>query len=245
MARSDTPGIARKPDFCINSCPLAARGNGFVADHVGRSPKLAFLQATPTKADALARKPLTSYGGLFYYTVLGPLGLTLDDIIFSHVLRCDNWVYPTERNRKISEVACRQFDTVARSASGAPTVATGLRQWDPNLFVLTFNLNDAMNLEAYRALLEADIAKAARFARQGYRPLVVMGKEPMELLAPWAAKAGGGVKRHRGDWWEGELPYLIDSAPTVRYNKDLVAVETIVAPKKRRKPSPKQMSLFE
>ena len=235
-----TPGVGQKPDYCYNSCPLSRKGTGFVADHVGRSPLLAFIFPSPTKMDTLSRKPLSSYSGLFWYTVLKPLGLTMDNIIVSHVLRCNNWRYPVAAERKCSELACRAYDTVSRDLTGLPTVATGLRTWDPNWFVLTYDMSDARTLEAYQALFMADVAKALRFARSGFRPCVLAGGEPMELYAPWLTGTGG-LRKHRGDWWEGSLPYEATAPPVLTYNTKLVTIDKAPA---RKKPAPVQGSLF-
>lgn len=243
------PGMMPKPDYCHNNCPLAKTSNGFVADWVGSAPVIAFMFSTPTKGDVLARKPLTSYGGLLYYTVLKPHGLTLDNVIVSHVLRCDTWkspkfTYPVGYTRTRAELTCRGFDSVSRDSKGLPTVATGLKSWEPNWFGVTYSLSDARTLEAYQALFMADVEKALRFAKAGFRPLLLAGLEPMEVFAPWFAQTGG-VKYHRGDWWEGVLAY---TPPTVDVAFDkaekLVNIELPGKPKKALAPTV-QAGLFD
>lgn len=245
MARAiNLPGAAPKPDFCNSNCPVSQWGNGFVSDHVGRSPKLAFIQPGPTAADAMSRKPMTSYKGLFYYAVLKPNGLTWDDVILSHCLRCyysgPGGRYPVGRSRSLAELSCRSFDSVSRDTLGLPNVATGLRQWNPNLFFITYDMNDARTLEAYQSWVIEDTAKAVRFAERGYRPLVAMGLESMELIAPWLAGTGG-LRKHRGDWFEGTLPWGA-ATPRPTFNKALVPAQDII-PVKRPEPA-KQLELF-
>lgn len=240
-----------RPDTCF-TCPLGRISNGYVADHYGRDPKIAFINATPTRADALAGKPMTSYKGSFFHVVLRPYGLTWDNVIISSVLRCSYWgkgsSYPIGRERTLAERTCRTYDGVSRDALGLPNVPKGLLTWNPNRFVLTYDFKDARTLEAYEALLRADVAKAMRFVESGHRPLLVQGKEPMELLAPWLI-GQGGLKAHRGDWWEGSLPWGAGAATPrlVTLEKPLIAVDMLAslpAPKKKA-PEARQMGLFE
>jgi hypothetical protein len=241
------PGVMAKPDYCHNGCPLAKTTNGFVADLVGSNPVIAFMFGTPTKGDVLARKPLTSYGGLLYHTVLKPHRLTLDNVIVSHVLRCDTWkspnyTYPTGYSRTRAELVCRGYDGLSRDSKGLPTVATSLKSWEPNWFGVTYSLSDARTLEAYQALFMADVEKALRFAKAGFRPLLLGGLEPMEVFAPWFTGTGG-VKYHRGDWWEGVLAY---TPPVVDVDfkraEKLVNIET---PKTKTRRAPTvQVGLF-
>jgi hypothetical protein len=238
-----------KPDYCLTSCVLGNKSNGFVSDHYGSDPKIAFISAMPTESDCFNGKPMSSYKGAFYYNVLKPYGLTWDNVILTHCIRCNYWSrgtpYPKDRERSLAERACRSYDALSRDALGLPNVARGLATWNPNLFVVAYGFNDAQSLEAYQALMINDIAKAMRFQAKGFRPLLVQGKEALAMLAPWAP--AGGMKVNRGDWWEGSLPYTATSPGMVTLERNLVPVETLMKsglpPKKGAKPL--QGNLFE
>jgi hypothetical protein len=116
--------------------------------------------------------------------------------------------------------------------SGDPsTTAKGLYGFSPDIFIYTFDMSDARTLEAYQALMVADCEKATRFARSGFRPMLVMGKEPFEALAPWH-QGQGGLKRWRGSYHMGSLPWPTPVPPKTTYLKDLIQVKPLATFKK-------------
>jgi hypothetical protein len=69
-----------------------------------------------------------------------------------------------------------------------------------------------METPALRWLIESDIKRAVKRADEGYRPLILMGKEAKELVAPWAK---GPVKSWRGHFYPGSWPWQEGSSLVV------------------------------
>ena len=231
MSRSTTiPGLAPKPDFCYDHCPRAfSQGVGFVPDFIGSNPKIGILLDKPTKDEATNRQAFTSgYSRFFFSTVGKELGISKENLIVSHVLRCASFEYPTGKMKVDAERVCRSWDNKSVGPGGLPTISGGLIKWDPNLFIITFGLDDCLEMsrsekaksDAFHACMINDFAKALRFAGSGFRPMVLMGKEPMHLF-PFTRKWQGGVKAWRGHWWEGNWPFT-PMVSKASYNKNVV-----------------------
>jgi len=197
-------GTHLKPDYCRNNCPRAYQAPGFVADWVPENPTIAFLFETPSKEDVTQCKPLAGGYGRFFWAAIGSkLGLKKENVIFSHVLRCYSYKYPTGKDTKTAEKACRYWDAF-HNQDGHPTDERSLISWKPNIFLCTFGLDKMVELGAYQALGFADIRKALKFADAGHRPLVTLGGGALGVVAPWLS---GGIKKWRGHWWEGEWKF--------------------------------------
>jgi hypothetical protein len=186
--------INNKPGYCNNCCRLSTQSYGFVRDWLGKQPLLAVLGIIPTSGE-LANGIWESE--MFFYllkTFFEPLGLTKENLVLSNVLRCQpkekDWkedhAYPKEALRKHSEQSCRYHDIAFHS-------------FDPNIFISTFDIYAIRKLDANKVLFKADLEKAKRFIDKGYKPCLLLGEEPLHLVAPHL----GGVKTWRGHWWEG------------------------------------------
>lgn len=196
---------------------MATKGSGFVPDWYGdqyEEPKLAFLLDFPAADDVLDQRPWSGRAGYAWEKkYLKPFGLSLSNVLISHVLRCQpkerKWgkpVYPTASLRRGAEITCRQHD--GKCWGGPKLRAGGIKKYDPNLFVISFHPSDALLVPALSRLIHKDIEKAVKRQTEGYRPLVVMGVEAKELIAPWLR---GGIKPWRGTFWEGSWPFKENS----------------------------------
>lgn len=214
----------KQPDWCWNNCPMAYTATGFVPDHVPSNPKLALILARPESDDATDGAVLSSgYGRFFYAAFMKPLGLNAGDVLVSHVLRCHKRQFPTGRDKITACRACRHWDGARASYDDNKPefVNKSIEDWNPNIYLATFDIKDMLSTGAYQALGLADMRKALRFAAEGHRPAVIFGSEALFTIAPWL-DGSGGIKNWRGHWWQGSWKWqttLSESARTVTYKK--------------------------
>lgn len=203
-------GVREKPEQCA-LCPFATKGAGFVPDWYpdrDKPPQLGLLLNMPSSDDVVEQRPWSGRAGYAWeQKYLKPFGLSLTDVYIGHVVRCQpkdrKWgkpVYPIGTLKRHAEITCRQHD----GKCGPDLHKGGMKSFDPNMFVVTFHPSDALLVPALSRLIQADIGKAVRRMNEGYRPLVLMGTEAKDLLAPWLK---GGIKSWRGSYWKGEYPF--------------------------------------
>ena len=214
----NAPGVESKPTYCKNTCPLYTATPGIVYDWIPRHAKIALLLPTPQKGEMIEQTPLR--GGMASWWkrhILYPLGLSPDDVAVCHILRCYHGrkCYPTGDWQRKAELACRHFDNNRCSAEGI--AEGGLAQWDPNMFLITHDLSDLIATPAFYRQVVNDLQKALNMTYYEFRPLVLCGKEPMELVAPWTI-GKGGVKSWRGHWFEGDWPFKRGFVTTKKFN---------------------------
>ena len=181
----------KKPDTCA-ACPYSKTGFGFVPDDPGQNPLIAIQLEAPGEEEALRGIPLCGRSGRFWVDYLiAPLGLKREDVLISNTIRCrpPNNKYPTGDLRRDAEAFCRQYDAA-------------LAAFAPDLFVVTLHPSALLRQKAYTRLVIRDLSVAVEKAREGFRPLVLMGETAMNLRAPWL---GQGVTKWRGHWWLGDL----------------------------------------
>lgn len=157
----------------------------------------------------------------FEGAILRKLSLTWDDLIVSSLLRCYN---PALRKKKKQDElqedneavtgwlfkqasrCCRQFDNHHLYNPMDTTLVTpGLLSFPGDCFFVNFGLENMKVVAAMEAIALSVMQKAVKFAEAGYRPIVLMGKEPLQYVAPELLREGG----HRnwiGHWWEGSWP---------------------------------------
>ena len=200
-------GITAKPPEC-HTCPWGRFSKGFCPDTIGTTPKLALLFAAPSKDDVNAYRGLSEGMGFFIlHNYIYPLGFKNNDLIISHILRCSlPWDrrlrregYPAGIIRDKAEVACRIYDD--RHGGNGVMLLGGIKDWKPNLALITFNPKDVHRTPSYHRQLRRDMQKARDFVDKGYRPVVLFGGEPAELYFPYI-KGQGSAKGWRGHFAE-------------------------------------------
>lgn len=118
------------------------------------------------------------------------IGVKREEIIVTQLLRCHSSMYPKGKLRKTSETICRVNDAT-------------LQQYSPSAGVITYSFRDVLKEGVFYRLVLADLRKALWLSGEGYRPLVLMGQEAVDMVYPWASRKGG-LKSWRGHWWEME-----------------------------------------
>lgn len=219
----NSTGVAEKPLGC-NLCPFKTSGAGFVADwypDTEKQPRLGFLLDFPSNNDVIERRPWSGAAGYAWEKqYLKPFGLSLQDVMISHVLRCrpkatrfGKPLYPTGKLRRDAEINCQTiWDD--KAWGGETTRPGGIKSFLPNLFVVTFDLQQTLAVPALSKLVLRDIEKAVKKMHDGHRPLVLMGDEPKDLVAPWLR---GAAKFWRGHWWHGEWPFGDDTSDLMQH----------------------------
>lgn len=169
---------------------------------------MAIVLPFPSKTEVVNKTCLDSDMGYYILSnFIEPNGLTKDNLVISHVLRCSlpykkgKALYPTGLIKKNAEKSCRVFDD--KHGVKGILKEKGLISFDPNLFILTFNPQDIFKVNAYYRQIQEDIAKACRFVKKGFRPVICMGNEAAKLVCPWI-EGNGGVKAVRGHFGELE-----------------------------------------
>ncbi len=206
-------GVSEKPSGC-NSCKYSLVGSGFCGDDNPDGKKLLILCAGSTKGEILEQIPWAGPQGWLYSKMfLEQNGIPRNEVMISHVLRCrppfkrnhtgiDS--YPTGAERRNAELTCRQFDD-SHSYRGV-LQAGGIKTFAPDTFLVTFEPEKALEVTAYKRVIQADIAKAWRLAQKGRKVCVLMGEPSFALLGDGLVDEGG-VKNWRGHYWHAEWPY--------------------------------------
>jgi hypothetical protein len=192
-------GIAGKPKAC-EFCPCHTTQTGFVPDYFPPEAKVLFVLSAPRPDDAEEQLPLS--GGMGKWLMrefVYKLGHKKEDVAITHILRCAPRItqkgieYPTGPKRGKAENMCRQYDD--KQGVEGQLVPGGVKKFNPNVFMLTFELTSVKYGPAFQHLLKESVRKCFRLAEKGYRPALVCGKEAGELFFPYAFSQGqGGTK---------------------------------------------------
>jgi uracil-DNA glycosylase len=198
-------GVRTKPREC-STCVYNTVGTGFCPDAVPKDPVLGVLLESPGSEEVIEQVPLVGRAGKYWLRCfIESLGLKRDQVAIFNTLRCKppNNNYPIGKMRMLAEEHCRIWD----NKQGRNLEVGGIHSYAPNLFVATFHPSAVLRTPPYHRLVVMDMEKAYKYARMGYKPLVLMGETALTLVAPWTEHKGG-VKTWRGHVWEGEWPYL-------------------------------------
>lgn len=195
---------------------MATASHSILYDWVPESPRIAILAGVPQKNELVNREAFGSdMSAWFLREVIGKAGLTKNDVIFSHLLRCRSDIhkgrgrgdpYPTGPDRIHAEKACEHFDHVVLvdKLRGLTDILPhrSLSGFDPNVFLATFDMSACRETYAMAAIAAEAFKRAVWLAGQGYRPLVGLGNSVFEYMAPHL-KGKGGVKALSGHYWFG------------------------------------------
>jgi hypothetical protein len=217
-----SPGVAEKPSGC-NACTYALIGAGFCGDDNPEGKKMLLLCAAATKGEILEQRAWSGAQGWAYTRMfLDSADIPRNEVMVSHVLRCrppfrrtgsGTDSYPTGTQRRNAELTCRQFDD-SHTYHGEINVG-GIKSFAPDTFLVTFEPEKALEVTAYKRIIQEDIKKAWRLVQKGRRVCVLMGEPPFSLLGDGLVEEGG-VKNWRGHYWSAEWPYdtMVSIAPT-------------------------------
>jgi hypothetical protein len=206
-------GVGRKPTEC-GLCPWSKKGIGFVGDLFPPEAKVLFVFDAPISDDAIEQVPMKSgMGRMHMYNLVYSIGRKKSEVAISYLQRCAYPkkgkfpLYPTGEIKKKSEKRCRVYDK-SQWLDGERS-AGGVLAFNPDIFLLTFDADAAINGPAFTHLLRADCRKAFEIADKGYKVAVLFGKIAGAYWMPHAFKTGaGGLKGWRGhymkaDWGKG------------------------------------------
>lgn len=79
----------------------------------------------------------------------------------------------------------------------------GIADWQPNIFIITFDPKDVRKVSAYHEQIVEDVMKAWRFHERGFRPAILFGRDAANMFAP---QTKGQLKFWRGSYVEGAWP---------------------------------------
>jgi len=195
------------------TCKFNPYSFGFVPDFKGADVKLAVMFPYPEKDDANQNEAAQSDMGKYILkNYVYKAGFKRENLFITYLLRCvPKWnkklrrpEYPTGRTREVAEVSCRIFDS--SHGERGKLVAGGLRDFNPNICLITFNPRDVFKVPAYHRQLLIDFKKAHALVGKGYRPIVLCGNEPAEVFAPYI-KGKGSAKAWRGHFSEMDYKF--------------------------------------
>lgn len=205
-------GVKGKPLSC-QSCAQHPYTTGFCPDWVGAEPQIAIMLTAPTKDEVNNYSAFDSDMGAFIlHRYIYPFGFKKSNLIITNVLRCNQpWDkrykregYPTGTMREKAEITCRMYDD--KRAVNGELRDGGLKQFNPNMFLLSLSPKEVKRVPAYHRQILANMAKARKFVDDGYRPLILFGNEAAELFAPYI-RGAGGVKGWTGHFWAGDFRF--------------------------------------
>jgi hypothetical protein len=211
-------GVTAKPAPCRLLCPYYTVGAGYANDVLPPTAKILLLIASPSGDDITNRRALSGKAGAsFFKTYIEPFGYTHEHVGIASLLRCrpagnggkeKPGIFPTGFAKGATIQACRYYDRTTAGQYGA------IERFNPDMYILTQSLKSTYEEPAFIRLLKRDIDKAFGFAEMGYRPILCMGQEPAEVIAPYIV-GNGGAKAWRGhyDFFKDGWPHLNAPAP--------------------------------
>lgn len=186
-----SPGVKGKPFLC-KTCSYAPIGTGFCEDFYPENPKILIIMEYPGKEDVVNNQPLSGKMGKFIaYKLFSPLNISRNDLVICNVIRCHppDGIYPTGTYKNKAELACRQHDNQ-------------IKKFDPEVFVITFDLKTILKESAFLDLAQRDISRALDFSNMGYKTAVLMGEKAISLKFQVPFNPGkGGLKSWRGHYF--------------------------------------------
>lgn len=205
----ESAGVIVKPPGC-KFCPQSKKGTGFVYDYFPPAAKILFVLSAPENDDVVHGRALA--GNMGHYrkkALLDTLGISFSQVAVSHIVRCHpgydkfrKLAYPAKSVRVGCEKLCRQFD--GKSMLAGQVVPTGIINFNPNVFVLTFDIEMLRNGAAFQHLMLSDIKRAMATIPRGGRPCVLFGEYATSLFTSYCFGPGqGGLKSWRGHIFEG------------------------------------------
>lgn len=222
--------VRNHPKPCFQ-CSLLPGSVGFVADTVPANPRVWVMKQHPqtgeVEQDAEKIETMRAYWERDY---LKPAGLSYDDLAVSHVFRCRPKNEPVGKVRKQAENICRQYD--AQSADSAGRLRKGgLTDWAPDVFIITFDHLDCIDVPARKLFVRRAFGLAKMLIERAHKPMILMGKEAAQLVYPSlfvtrTRDREAGFKSWVGHYWFGAWPFVAPEEPK-KPESGLVNIELV------------------
>jgi len=185
--------VNKRPVAC-NQCPLSACSFGFTPDKEPPSPLVYLIRRQPTKEEISSGEVVMKD---YWNDLVG--ALDKDRIGYASMIRCsfDMRKIPVSLIKAIN--ICRVHDN-------------GIEKFNPNSFIITYDINDAFKIPAYKAFIKRAFELALTYVNEGYRPAILMGHEVSKainphLFADTGNERGTTFKDWVGHHWIGEWPF--------------------------------------
>jgi len=186
--------VNSKPRACC-SCSLHGTSFGFVYDIDPPEPDFYLIRRQPTKDEVNAGEAVLKN----YWEELLPEGAEKCNVGYTSLIRCsyDAQKIPVSLLKIIN--ICRVHDA-------------GIDRFDPNAFIITYDINDAFKIPAYKVFIKRALEIAKLLKTKGLRPAVLLGSEVAKtinphLFADTGNHRGTTFKDWVGHWWVGEWPF--------------------------------------
>ena len=209
-------GPRNKPKDCL-TCPLHGTSSGFVPDawHSGDKIKVGVLKFMPTTAEINENYNCPLESESMWEDLLKGSGLDLaNEIGFSNILRCKMKAEKVNKSMFAkTSLICRQYDNQRGDAGKLVNDNQSLYKFDPNAFIITYDLKAILTAVAHKVFLRRAFTLAATLAEKNYRPLILMGIEVAQLVNPTLFDNIDSYDRETsfkawvGHWWLGEWPF--------------------------------------
>ena len=193
-----------KPSAC-SSCPLSACSFGFVPDIEPSDPKLYVIRRQPTKDEVSAGEGTFKQ---YWDELIGDIPKC--NIGYTSLIRCsyDAKKIPVSLLKVIN--ICRAHDN-------------GIETFAPNAFIITYDINDAFKIPAYKTFIKRAFELAKLLISKDLRPAILLGPEVAKainphLFADTGNHRGTTFKNWVGHWWVGEWPF---ETKNQKFMKDL------------------------
>lgn len=184
--------MTSKPSSC-KSCPLSGTSYGFCLDLEPEAPSVYVIRRQPTK-DEINEGTANLKA---YWDEL--LTFPREEVGMTSLLRCsfDAKKIPVALLKIIN--ICRVHDS-------------GIERFNPNAFIITYDLLDAFKVPAYKVFIRRAMEVAKLLKEKDLRPCILMGHEVAKVINPHLFADTGNhrgttFKDWVGHWWVGEWPF--------------------------------------
>ncbi len=148
---------------------------------------MCLLLKMPGKDELIQGEPMIGKAGKYFEKeFLEKLGISREMVMICNTIRCfpNSKDFPIGRLKKDAINACRHWDG-------------GIRAFKPDVIGVTFNPAALLRNPQQTRMVRRALERAVEYAKEGHRPLLLMGEEARDAYAPWLE---GALK-----WWQGHF----------------------------------------
>lgn len=185
--------MLKRPPQC-KSCALDACSFGFVPDLEPSDAQVYLIRRQPTKDEVSAGEGILKS---YWDELIGDIEKS--KIGYTSLIRCsyDAKKIPVALLKVIN--ICRVHDN-------------GIERFNPNAFIITYDINDAFKIPAYKVFIRRAFEIAKLLISKDLRPAILMGSEVAKVINPHLFADTGNhrgttFKDWVGHWWVGEWPF--------------------------------------